>query len=138
MEQPPFLIYFAEKIGKPLSAFTKDDWKDAALTASCFLEDLLPHSKKPGRPRKSKNALAAPKSSEKPRGRPRQNIGALPIDYISELVDELRRPEVRARWPDAPHDRKEIIRRLTIKLAGNAAYAGSVARREREFRRKRK
>lgn len=118
MRNLPFIQFFSEKLGKPVSSFTKEDWKQAAIAAAeeferRRLESLPPPQKKRGRPRKNtQNALRpdytppAPPEPPKKRGRkPAQYYGYSP-EQLAQRVEAIR------KIPDAP-SKIRIIRDLS-------------------------
>lgn len=140
-----FLDFYAERIGKATERFTKEDWKNAALTAARLLDELVPVPKRPGRPRKQRSdtlvALVQGRWDSKPklrRGRPSAKYGGLSAESLSRLADDLLSPEVRRRWPkDAPERREEAVRQVLRAVKAKDVYADAAVRAERRFRRKR-
>lgn len=149
MDTPSFIQFFAEKIGKPVSTFTKDDWKGAALTAARFLDELKPAPKRRGRPAKQRLSQLLkpdywPRSQEnpvtkKPRGRPRSTYGRgkLPIEFVASLFDSIHSPAVRKRWPsEAPKSKADAMRFVLRGIGHPVHYAESVLRSLRDLRKR--
>ena len=132
MEVPFFISFFAEKIGKPVLSFTKDDWRSAAIKAAEFLDKALPIPGRPGRPRKkSKNRLyelLCPPLN-RPVGRPRQTYGkkGFLVAEISELMEIITRDCNR-------RNQTEVMRLILRHIGGHAADADSVLRSVRTYR----
>lgn len=148
MSRSPFLEYFAEKIGKPLDAFTKQDWKDAAISAACFLELAMPKKGRPGRPRKRPRpgtlaCLLAEQQTTKapaPRGRPREKIGRtvpLTVTQFAALVEKIRSPEVQRKFADAPRTKKDAVLSAMRAIGHQVGYLPAVERALRRLKQKR-
>ncbi len=132
MEMPFFISCFAEKIGKPVSSFTRDDWRTAAINAAKLLDDDLPIPWRPGRTRKkSKNRLEELLCSplRRPVGRPRQTYGKskLLVSEISEIMDDVM-GETTIR------NQTKVMRLILRAIGGHAAEADSILRSVRTFR----
>lgn len=146
MARLTFVDFYAEKIGKPAHRFTKEDWKNAALTAARFIDELSPVPKPRGRPRKKtrQGTLAwllrhgtNAKPIPRPVGRPRGSYGQnrLTIEQVAELVDTVRSSEVRKQWPDeAPKSKIEAVRYVLEVIGHPTGYAQSVERLLRDLR----
>lgn len=139
-----FIAWFAERIGKPQSKFTKSDWQDAALNASAFIERAMPPSKSRGRPRRtfplsSLLEICEPKVS-RGKGRPRAQYGrkGLTIEHIANLVDEFTSRAVKKKFPnDAPRSDIAAIRMILKSIGHPVSYADAVARAVRRERKSR-
>lgn len=142
MALPFFIDWFAKKIGKSVSAFTKSDWKRAAITIAEWHEKAIPVPGRPGRPRKRRHPtiLAALLSLPKRRvGRPIQRYGKekLTIDKIAHLIDWLLSKEAKKEWPNEPPRSQVEATRSVLKAFGHSpSYAESVLRSVRSFRKK--
>ena len=144
MELPQFIYYVAEKMGKPVSAFTKDDWKRTAIAAAEFYDRTIPASGKRGRPKKYRpeNTIAWLLGTErkKPkRGRPIQLYGKkqVPIAVVSRLIDAVLSKESRKKWPkEAPGNQIAAARSVLKAIEHPTEYAESVLRSVRHFRKK--
>ena len=144
MDCPSFLIYYADKVGKPLLAFTKKDWQQAAFIASIWLDEAVPVHKKPGRPRThpQKNTIAwianngSPQTKKKI-GRPQSTYGkdSRSIKEVSLIFDNLRSKAVRKHWPNnAPKTDLDAMK-LTLQTIGHPThYANSIMRAVRRYR----
>ena len=161
------LEIFGERIGKTPDEFTPTDWRKAAQTLACvidtdhsdergdtalpqriaeaFTQAVTSKAKKRGRRKKvARNALAAlfyesRRKPIRPRGRPRgSSVLSVDPDGFSELITYAMRPNVRAEFIDPPKSRKEMIRRILPELGIDTCYTDTIARRERETRKKRK
>jgi len=122
---PPFIRWYAEKVGKDVTAFTFDDWRSLAFDAAAeiqalnrelsIIEKKLPPSPgKPGRKRKhpirTVNYLCYLLDPEKyryqerlRRGRHKQTYYGLPIEWYAYAIGEI------SKCPDAPRKRREIL-----------------------------
>ena len=112
MTIPLYLQWFSKRIGKPVAAFTKEDWRNAATSAA---EVICPEPRARGRPKKQKNFLREllyPPRQKGPRGRPEQLYYGLPASAISNIVDSLSTREVTNRWPDAPTKKRQILQNV--------------------------
>lgn len=145
MDIPSFLPYYAEKIGKPLSEFTIDDWKGAAFLASRCLDKAIPKAKPRGRPKKKRFMrladLLMPSNSTqqgRPRGRPQQRYGKdrnYSIEAIAEVLSEITAPEARRQSPsDAPWNQTEALRVLLRVIGHPAHYEKAVMRAVRRYK----
>lgn len=133
MEAPSYILYFAEKIGKPVSSFTKDDWKRAAILAATYLDEAIPTPKRPGRPKKPRcvNKLYELRYREikNPVGRPIQTYGKkkLTAADISELLEIVMKA---LGWRNQTKATQLILRAI----GGHAGSAPSVLRSVRTYR----
>ena len=144
MAFPSFIRFFAEKIGKPVSAFTKDDWQRAAITAAQWYDKTIPVPKRPGpkrkyRPEKTIAWLMGEKFAfpKKPVGRPIQLYGncQVPISVIAVMIDSLLSKEGRKKWPKEVPRTKTAAARIVLRTIGHhAGNAESVLRSVRGFR----
>lgn len=112
MAHPSFLVFVAEKKGKPVEQWDAADWQDAAIRAATLLDAAYPlpiKSKKRGRPRlyrKSSDTLTLAwfRLAEKPakkgkQGRPTQHYHGWSVERIAELIQGVQSdPAVRKKW----------------------------------------
>lgn len=145
MENPLFIRFYSERIGKPLSAFTKDDWRRAAIGAAQLLDAGVPKPKRRGRPPKQYPTRLAdllrlnqfkqftdPQQPKRSRGRPQQQYGKdrnYSIEMLAEIVSDITSPEARKRWPDeAPWSKAEAVRELLRSIGHPVSYDKAVLR----------
>ncbi len=151
MDYPNVLYFFAEKFGKPISAFTKADWRKAAIAAAIYFERTSPIPKKRGRPRNRPKGLLSlrdlvrvryptpviTQTIKNPIGRPRSTYGnaGLGIECVRDIFDAIRAPEVRAKWPNnAPKSDIEAMKSVLRVIGHQAGHAESVLRAIRRER----
>jgi hypothetical protein len=139
-------IYAKHRLGKPLEALTKEDWKKAALAASDVAEELYnlvyPARGKSGRPKKNRNALALLYSPApvRPVGRPKQLFfGKYSIGVIDAILRDLqtKQSQISTRWPDAPKDRRNHLKALLRIFREETGRYHDLAAVERALRRHR-
>jgi hypothetical protein len=137
MRDPLFIQFFAKRIGKSISTFTKGDWKRAAITAAEFYEASLPRPRKRGRKKKydPNRTLAALLGTvyplaKGPVGRPVKSYGRerVSIGEIANMIDQL--------LDQAPRTRMAAARDVLRSIGHPPAYAESVLRSVRDFRKK--
>lgn len=138
MNKMGFIDFYAEKIKKAVSAFSTEDWKNAALIAGSRLDELTPLPKKRGRPRKprpTQNVLAnlvlhGQKTVPAKRvGRPYKTFGkngSLTYADIAELIDAISK--------ECQKSDMEAARMVLRRLGGHSCYAASMLRSVRKFR----
>jgi len=135
MKVPPYIRLLSEHVGKPISAFTKDDWRSVAFIAGRLIDRLEGRSlaaKRPGRPPKVaiRNVLHPdyrPPKESKPRGRPKQNYYGVSAELIAKILDSLEKVSAQAlqRWPDAPktnRDRLRVLLKILQEKPGGGGY----------------
>jgi len=140
MANPSFIQYYSEKIGKPIAAFTKADWRKVAMTASEFLDrafdKLHPPHKQPGRPRKKRSLADSIPKPKKKVGRPKTKYyGRSPSSINAMIEDHLRSPEARKKWPDATRTKKKVLKILLSSLGKTHGGSYDPAAVERAIRR---
>lgn len=146
MALPTFIHYCAEKIGKPISAFTKNDWKKVAITAAEFYDAMIKVPRRRGRkpkyrPGRTLSVLlgSAYQLPKRPIGRPVQKYGKekVSIGAIAKMIDMLLDKEVRKKWPkEAPRSQIAAARSVLKAIGYFPGYAEAVLRSVRDFRKK--
>ncbi len=152
MDYPVVLQVHSENIGKPLSAFTKEDWRLAAIVAGRFIDKIYrpKPKKKIGRPKKRKlntlldlaeigSDLSLPKRSVSKRsvGRPRAKFGEsqLSIEGINNLLEWFLSPETKKKWPkEAPVTKRAAMEMILRDIGHYPSYAESVLRHIRRLK----
>jgi hypothetical protein len=145
---PLYIQWYAEKIGKEISAFTAEDWRDAAFSAAEFIGSELPKPiGRPGRPRKHlartrqsvpamlvKNYLLAFEyryEQPKRQGRPRQLYYGFPVEWYAKLLDEIGRC---SNAPRTETKRLEFVLKTARKMVGGYVDQSAVARALRRYK----
>lgn len=140
---PESVKVLAEILGKPTRAFTKEDWKTAAITIGAYYDEVVRVPGKSGRPRKTARlsalAHAMPAVRETKRGRPAGVYGksGVPIGVIDHLIKVLLSDEVRRKWPaEAPRFKIQAARKVLELIGHPPTYAETVLRSVSTFRKK--
>lgn len=127
VEFPPFIHCYAEFVGKLVSEFSLDDWRNAAINAGSILEHYWerdnPIPRRRGAPRKNPKPgtlgyLVKFGRLNKPagkRGRPMQTYGRkrpLSAESIAEILTEVMSIEFRDKFPAAPKTETNAARMI--------------------------
>ena len=149
MEFPPFIYCYAEFIGKSVSDFSPDDWRNAAINSGEILEQHWqrdnPPPKRRGRPRENPKPgtlgyLVKFGRWDKPSrkiGRRRQVYGTkspLSANSIAEILDEVMSPEAQKHFQDAPKTETEAARMLAKSIGYPAGQVETMLRAARRAR----